>query len=244
MRIEVMFVIAFCAFLISCQQNEMAEVIDASGVRTPWNIDSLQNRSLNNLDSTKWDFELFSQDITTYSQFTEILNSYPLNKSPFPVAKYDYSVSSIPFTIAMEGSILKGVKIGEYKTPESELVIDRLTLLVLTNDIDAEENTMVDSRNYPYLTAQGTFKVSNNELDWVFAYSQDGFANLIINMKLFDLRFGETIIIYPQNDKSFVYDQIDDSPNNYESFELFENALMNRKRVRNQLLSPSNIQAL
>ena len=45
-------------------------------------------------------------------------------------------------------------------------------------------------------------------------------------MKLFDLRFGETIIIYPQIDKSFFYEQIKDSPNNYESFEDYQKSII------------------
>ena len=92
----------------------------------------------------------------------------------------------------------------------------------MTNDEDAEETTLVESRNYPYLTAQGIFKTADNQFDWVFHYSPDGYSTLLLNMKLFDLRFGETIIIYPQQDKSFLYDQIKDSPNHYETLKTSE----------------------
>lgn len=112
----------------------------------------------------------------------------------------------------------------------------------MTNDKDAEETTLVDSRNYPYLTAQGIFKVVNNEFDWVFSASPDGFSTLILNMKLFDLRFGETIIIYPQTDQSFFYEQITDSPNNYESFEDFQKSIITHLNVNEQLTSEMNIQ--
>ena len=147
---------------------------------------------------------MFHQDIETYMKYAEVFNSYPLNKSPFPVAEYDYAVSSIPFSIELDSIVFKGVRIGEYENPESERIIDKLTLLILTNDRNSEETTLVDSRNHPYLTAQGIFKVTNNEFDWVFSASPDGFSTLIINMKLFDLRFGKTIIIYPQSDNSFL----------------------------------------
>lgn len=207
-----------------------------------WNIEELNHRAANHLDSSKWDVNLLSQDIETYHKYSDLFQSYPLNKSPFPVAEYDYAVSSIPFTIEVDSLIFKGVRIGEYENPESEKVTDKLTLLILTNDKDAEESTLVESRNYPYLTAQGIFKVSNNEFDWVFSASPDGFSTLMINMKLFDLRFGETIIIYPQTDKSFLYEQIKDSPNNYMNFGDFEQALMNHPKVKNQLNSNMNIE--
>ena len=199
-----------------------------------WNIQRLKDRAIQHLDSSKWDKELLIQDIETYNKYSDIFNSYPLNKSPFPVAKYDYAVSNIPFTVEKDSLIFKGVKIGEYENPESEKVIDKLTLLILTNDKDSEENTLVESRNYPYLTAQGIFKVSNNDFDWVFSASPDGYSTLLINMKLFDLRFGETIIIYPQMDKSFLYDQLEESPNNYENFEDFKKVILNNLKSKLQ----------
>jgi hypothetical protein len=212
----------------SCQ--ETAEVSKSSITLDDekWNIQLLQSRALNHLDSSKWDKELFQQDVETYNKYIEIFQCYPLNKSPFPVATYDYAVASIPFTIEVNKTVYKGVRIGEYLTPESDTLINKLTLLILTNGKDLEDNTLVESRNYPYLTAQGTFEVENNEFDWFFLASPDGFSSLILNMKLFDLRFGETVVIYPQNDNSFLYNQINDSPNNYESFEEFKERVLNK----------------
>ncbi|WP_370214964.1 hypothetical protein [Mesoflavibacter profundi] len=218
----------------SCQDIEKTNSIAQGCNETKWNIQKLKDRAIQHLDSSKWDKRLFNQDIETYNKYSEIFNSYPLNKSPFPVAEYDYAVSSIPFTIEKDSIIFKGVRIGEYVNPESEKVIDKLTLLILTNNKDAEENTLVDSRNYPYLTAQGIFKVSNIDFDWVFSASPDGFSTLLINMKLFDLRFGETIIIYPQMDKSFLYDQLEESPNNYENFEDFKKVILKNLKFRQQ----------
>lgn len=225
----------------SCQERKKPDSLSENKKKNHWNIEKLSNRAIQQLDSTKWDLKLFNQDIETYHKYSEIFKSYPLNKSPFPVAEYDYAVSSIPFTIENRGFIFKGVRIGEYENPESEKISDKLTLLILTNDKDSEGNTLVDSRNYPYLTAQGTFEAKNNEFDWVFSASPDGFSTLILNMKLFDLRFGETIIIYPQKDKSFFYEQIKDSPNNYGDFEEFKKKIMSNPKVKNQLDSEKNI---
>ena len=225
----------------ACQEREKLNSNAHTAEEKKWNLEKLNNRAMQHLDSTQWDVQLLNQDIQTYTKYLEIFQSYPLNKSPFPVAKYDYAVSSIPFLIEKDATVFKGVRIGAYETPESEKIIDKLTLLILTNDKDAEETTLVESRNYPYLTAQGIVKVVNNEFDWVFSASPDGFSMLLINMKLFDLRFGETIVIFPQTDKSFFYEQIKDSPNNYDHFEDFKKSIMNNSRVKKQLNSKINI---
>lgn len=227
--------------IFSCQKKKESLPVSEEIETTKWNIETLADRAKQHLDSTRWDLKLFKQDIETYNKYQEVFQSYPLNESPFPIAEYDYAVSYIPFTIENEGKIIKGVRIGECDHPDCKKIIDKLTLLVLTNDREAEELTLVDSRNFPYLTAQGYIKVSNNEYEWVFSASPDGFSSLLINMKFFDLRFGETVVIYPQFDKSFYYAQIKDSPNNYNSFEKFKNAILNLESIKEQLKSEKNI---
>lgn len=230
-----LFIIFISGFLFnSCRDIEKTESNVQVLNENKWNLQKLKDKAIQHHDSSKWGKKLFNQDIENYNRFTEIFNSYPINKSPFPVAKYDYAVSSIPFTIKKDTLIFKGVRIGEYENPESEKVNDKLTLLILTNDKDSEENTLVESRNYPYLTAQGIFKLTNNDFDWVFSASPDGYSILLINMKLFDLRFGETIIIYPQLDKSFLYDQLEESPNNYENFEDFKKVILKNLKFKLQ----------
>lgn len=229
------------SLLYSCQERKDNVSVSKNIEKTQWNVETLNEKAIEHLDSTKRDLTLFKQDIETYEKYSDIFLSYPLNKSPFPVAEYHYAVSYIPFTIETSGYILKGVRIGEYENPESEKANDKLTLLVLTNDMDSEETTLVESRNYPYLTAQGYFKVSKHEYDWVFTASPDGFSTLLVNMKLFDLRFGETIILYPQIDNSFLYDQIIDSPNNYETFEDFKISIVYNEKIKKQLTSEKNI---
>ncbi|MFC0605242.1 hypothetical protein [Winogradskyella pulchriflava] len=242
MKITQIVLLITIGFLFNSCLDKEKPVSPSENTETDnWNMERLSHIATQHLDSSKWDLKLFQQDIETYNKYSEIFKSYPLNKSPFPVAEYDYAVSSIPFTIETDKVFFKGVRIGEYKNPESEDIIDKLTLLILTNDKDSKENTLVDSRNYPYLTAQGIFEVKNNEFDWVFSASPDGFSTLILNMKLFDLRYGETIIIYPQIDQSFLYEQIKDSPNNYSNFDEFKNTLLNNPKVQNQLNSQKNI---
>jgi hypothetical protein len=212
--------------LLGCQPNGSTAVqTEKTTVET---VDTLKQRAADNADPSKWDRELLQQDIETYAQYGEILSSYPLNKSPFPVATYDYAVSGIPFILEMDQSIFQGVRIGEYTDSETDEINDKLTLLVMTNDSTSLNEVLVESRNYPYLTAEGRFEAMNNRFDWVFSASPDGYSTLLINMKLFDLRYGETVIIYPEEDRSFFYKQLELSPNDFESMEEFESAVAGR----------------
>lgn len=235
-------VIIMLSFILSCQKQKVKEEKTIELKENKWNVEALNEKALQHLDSSKRDYELFKQDIENYEKFGDYYRSLPLNKSPFPVAVYDYAVASFPFVIQRDSSIFKGIKIGEYKDLESDRITEKLTLLILTNDLNSNETYVVESRNFPYLTAEGKFEVSNKfSYDWVFSASPDGYSILLVNMKLFDLRFGETIIIYPQKDKTFLYDQIKDSPNNYNNFEDFKKVLLDNKRVKKQLLSENNI---
>ncbi|MEZ4981009.1 MAG: hypothetical protein R2769_05370 [Saprospiraceae bacterium] len=54
-------------------------------------------------------------------------------------------------------------------------------------------------------------------------------------MKLFDLRFGETIMIFPQKDQSFHYLQMNESPDNYNSIDAFIKSVSNYHKVLKQL---------
>lgn len=231
------FLILAIGFIFSsCKERVSPDLNSSFKEISEWSNERLDAKAMDHLDSNNWDKKLFQQDLETFEKYPFMFQSYPLKKSPFPVAEYDYAVSSFPFTIEWNKQIIKGVRIGEYKSPDSEKITDKLTLMILTNNKESEESSQVESRNFPYLTAQGFFKVSNQDYDWVFSASPDGFSALLVNMKFFDLRFGETIIIYPQEDNSFFYDQIKDSPNHYESFQEFESAILNNERVKRQLI--------
>lgn len=228
-------ILALLVLLASCTEKPQPETPIENSENLEWTESKLKERANQHLDSNAWDRQLLAQDVETYQNYAEVFNDFPLNKSPFPVAEYDYAVSYIPFDLEMEQAHFKGVRIGEYPDPDGDVIADRMTLLVLCNDTNASEITLAESRNYPYLTAQGRFTVKNQDLEWVFASSPDGYSFLMVNMKLFDLRFGETIIIYPQPDQSFRYQQIEDSPNNYAEFEKFRQRITDNPQVSDWL---------
>ncbi len=227
--------------LIACQPKSETQNQPQTEAESTWQLSNLKQKAESHLNQSQWDTSLFKQDIDTYQQFADIFQSYPLNKSPFPVAEYDYAVSSIPFTTTINQSIFKGIRIGEYVNPETDEIRDKLTLLVLTNNDTSSVEVLVESRNYPYLTAEGRFLAEQHILEWVFNASPDGYATLMVNMKLFDLRFGETIIIFPQTNQSFLYHQLELSTNQFDDFKAFENQLKADSNIQKQLKSEGNI---
>lgn len=200
-----------------------------------WDLSKLKERAIVNLDSSQWNLKLFQQDIEIQSNYSEIFDQYPLNNYPFPVADYDYAVYSNSFTIKSDSLIFKGIQVGEYTNPDSDSIITKMTLIVLTNDNQKEPETFVSSRNFPYLTAEGSFSLHKQNFEWVFQATPDGFSSLFFSMKLFDLRFGQTIVIYPKNDNSFLYVQIDKSPDQYSNFEDYKDNIMKNRNHINRL---------
>ncbi|MBK8555203.1 MAG: hypothetical protein IPL65_05265 [Lewinellaceae bacterium] len=207
----------------ACQHETQSN--GSKPIASNWNVSALKDRAMANLDSSQWNQTLFKQDIETHFKYSAEFEAFPLNNYPFPVADYDYAVYSNPFTIKTDSLIFKGIQVGAYENPESDRIITKLALLVLTNDDKVTPESFVDSRNFPYLTAEGNFRLSKQNFEWVFQATPDGFSSLFFSMKLFDLRFGQTIIIYPQKDNSFLYKQIEESPNNYSKFEDYTNKI-------------------
>lgn len=219
----------FASLLFGCESSKNPSSSQEISVdSTSWTLEKLGLRAIDNQDSILWDTALFQQDIETYATFSEVFKSFPLNKSPFPVAEYDYAVSNEPLTLSTANFEFKGVSLGECSDPDCEKIDVKLTLLVADEQGGLEESTLVDSRNYPYLTGEGSFIGENTELDWVFNASPDGFSFLTINMKLFDLRFGETIVILPKPNGSFHYLQLNESPNNFQELESFKKAIRDK----------------
>lgn len=231
--LRILFIMILGFMLYACKTTKLANPTTPNDQK--WGLEKLEQRANANLDSSQWNQTLLKQDIETHEKYATVFEAYPLNNYPFPVADYDYAVYSNPFTIIADSLIFKGVQIGEYLTPESDTVITKLVLIVLTNDNLVEPESFIDSRNFPYLTAEGNFHLSKQNFEWVFQATPDGFSSLFFSMKLFDLRFGETIVIYPQKDNSFFYQQVNESPNNYATFEDYT------EKLKEKIKSKKNI---
>lgn len=79
-------------------------------------------------------------------------------------------------------------------------------IVVLTDHIDTIEykhlSSETISRNHPDYIGQGFYKTTNNQVDYCAFITAERKTYAIINMRLFDLSHGKTILVTPQKDRS------------------------------------------
>jgi hypothetical protein len=184
-------------------------------------LDTLESKAKNNQIPDKWNVKLFD----FFKKEIENAEPKPMHNSAFPVEKYDYSVFSNPFDFQVNEHIFSGISFGENIGDKTGKQFDfkyEVTLIFYTGSKTYPIDHNVSSRNYPYLTMQGTVKL-NNIYDFVGVKSPDNSGFILVNLKSFDLRFGQTIIIFPNSDNSFHYLQFKENPKSNDDFDSFLN---------------------
>lgn len=191
-------------------------------------LDSLKIKALNNQEPEKWNNELFEND----KKWLKEKKSEPLKSLAFPVEKYDYYVFNTPFNFTIGNDNFSGITFGENTGgKENKFILKaELTLIFYTRDKQMQLNGDVSSRNYPYLTIQGQAEIIN-QFDYVGIKSPENSGYLIVNLKSFDLRFGETVIIFPNKDNSFYYLQLEEKPGVDENTGKFIERIKKDKRI-------------
>jgi len=195
-------------------------------------IDSLRTKSENNQNPKKWNNELFEND----KKWLLNNKSKPMHSLAFPVEKYEYYVFSKPFNFQIDKAHFSGISFGENTGgKESKFIFKHeLTLIFYTEDLDYQVNGDVSSRNFPYLTIQGQLEL-NNTYDFIGIKSPENSGYLLVNLKSFDLRFGQTVMIFPDKDNSFYYLQSKEKPMKGEKFEEYINRIKKDKRISNMI---------
>lgn len=192
-------------------------------------IDSLKTKAENNQNPSKWNQDLFLKDL----QWLKNNNSKPLKNLAFPVERYDTYVFTKPFNFKINNFNFSGVSVGENiggKEGKMKFRHD-LCLIFFTKDtIRTIDNVDVNSRNSPYLTFQGTFKL-NQQFDFVGVKSPDEKGFLMVSLKAFDLQFGQTIIIFPNENGSFYYVQLKEKPILNEDYNNFVDRLKTNDKI-------------
>ena len=192
-------------------------------------IDSLRTKVENNQNPSKWNQELFLKDL----QRLKNNNAKPLKSLPFPVEKYDTYVFSKPFDFKIDNFNFTGISIGENiggKVGKMEFRHDFCLVFFTKDMINTIDKVDVSSRNSPYITFQGTIELIQ-QFDFMGVKSPDGNGFLMVSMKAFDLQFGQTIIIFPNENGSFYYVQIKEKPILKEDYNNFIERLKTNEKV-------------
>lgn len=152
----------------------------------------------------------------------------PFTYGIFPYPDYDSicnkTFSGIGTTGNFHGIDLDGKKIvytsffenksslNSYRVKENNRVF--FTILVLTDFVDDKDFTsmksQIVSRNFPDVIGQGLIKTKQNKIDFssFITFENDEYA--IVNLKLYNLKYGNVILIAPQKDGSLRSMQIKD----------------------------------
>jgi hypothetical protein len=212
----------------------------------------LQNRE----DSTKWDLELFREDLKT--QNTMGNTEFPMIYGTFPVPKYDL-VGKYGWTGLGSGGYWKNC--SDKKIVYSNFNISKngsneqflgdkknevfFTIIVLTNFIDSinytHRSSQIVSRNNPDFVGQGYIKTKDNKVDYTAFITANREQHALVNMRLFNLKNGRFILIAPQTDGSLRSLQLSSPILSTDEIDAYIDKILKKENVIKFFTSKGNI---
>jgi hypothetical protein len=175
-----------------------------------WSFEKAKGYYLAQKDPAKWDTALLEMDGAMTRN-----NRLPIQSGSFPVAKYNtLGNGNMPLDFKIGSNILSGqsvfvaTKVDKTTTPVQVSVDVSFIILVLSDSVN-NGTSFVSSRNHPNYLSEGKISMADYDIDWVAMQIADGNAYAIVNMKLFDLRFGRLIIVAPQKDDTLRFLQVE-----------------------------------
>ena len=219
--------------------------------------DSLANQHyMNKTDSLTWDMDMLRRDIV--DEQSNPLPPFPIKVGAFPVPDYDL-LGEESFKGLINGGRHKtiedknlifsafSVKRNSLNKVELEKRNDEVffTIITLVDTIDSQNfnltGSIISSRNHPNYIGEGFIKTKDNHVDYVAFKTIESNSYAVINMSLFDLSFGNTVLVAPQKDKSFRFLQVDLGKNQMQDLEKEIDSLLETKRASAFFLKPGNI---
>ncbi|TDQ33361.1 hypothetical protein [Zeaxanthinibacter enoshimensis] len=189
-----------------------------------------------------------SSDLEYEKEINE--SGFPIYVGSFPVAEYNTpgnGTMGFPLKIGERDVVSRSVFIRRGEQNESllkplnknsEVLIN---LLCLTDDVSLPNPSIVTSRNHPNYLAEGTFNSRNYKTDWVVIRAYDGKSYAIINMKFFNLKYGRTILVAPQQSGEIHFKQLQDELLEETEVELYLDQLTRNIEVIDFFVKEGNI---
>jgi hypothetical protein len=217
----------------------------AQNTATGWN-EILEKKHLQNRqDSTTWDLSLFQKDLkNNKDEYKELPMAYGI----FPVPKYelvgDYGWTGLGSGGYWKNCFGKTVVYSNFFVNKNESSKSFLgdkkdevffTIIVLTDFIDSinytHRKSNIVSRNNPDFVGQGFIKTKENKVDYsaFLTANRDQFA--LVNMRLFNLKYGRFILIAPQTDGSLRSLQLSSPILSSEEIDVYIDDILKQKKV-------------
>lgn len=226
-----------------------------------WNDEMAKNHLTNRKDSTTWDWVLFKNDLTNKTNNLGL----PFTSGIFPVPKYDILIANsfkgvgnfgypggegVELKIENKTILFNSFFVGANvfnenyigKNNQNEVFFH---IIVLTDFIDTVNYSHllseIISRNHPDYIGQGFYKTLENKIDYSAFITADRNTYAIINMKLFDLKYGKTILIAPQNDGSMRSLQVKSPVLSKDDIEEYTKSLLEKEEIKMFFTAKGNI---
>lgn len=209
-----------------------------------WNpeIESRHQKEMH--DSTKWTYEKIEIDKNT--------KAAPINYSAFPIPKYD-SMEGTYSGIGIGSKIYPNKSDSTKHFVSSYLMVNKTKVnepylkdkpnevfftVVVSTDIEIDTidyshaRGIMSSRNNPHYIGEGWIKTKNDSVDYVAFITADRNSYAIVNMRLFDLKNGNIILINPKKDGTYRSYQV--NPEEIicnTEIDSYVNNLLNKKEV-------------
>lgn len=202
-------------FLLSCLLLSMfvsSKGQHATKESTPdWTAEKRKAYLQNRTDSTSWDMEMMNID----KQLIGLDMFGPFEYGVFPVPTYELisgesnvGVGNMPGEFVCGGKKVYMNSFYVGKNPVNAKAIGErgdevfFQIIVLLDSAEADYNGAILSRNHPDYLGQGFVKtgIANIEYTAFITAERNSFA--IVNARLFDLKYGKTILIAPQSDRT------------------------------------------
>jgi hypothetical protein len=237
----------FCIGCLGCSQEKSSHTpSDKREILFDYST-HLSNRE----NPATWDSTIYANDLENIFAF-----DLPFTSGVFPVPNYELlgegSFKGVG-NFGYPGGEGMEIKLGDKTILFNSFFVKKNTLneayvdsekedeiffhiVVLTDFVDTTNYTHtmseVVSRNHPDYIAQGFYKTLNDRIDYAAFLTADRRAYAIVNMRLFDLTKGKTILIAPQKDQSLRSMQIDCPPMSSAEIEEYTKSLVQEKRVK------------
>ena len=210
-----LFIATFFIWIIS---NTYAQQV-VHGANEMWNDEIEKQHLLNREDSSTWDYSMLNEDLE-WIEFGKKME--PFRCGIFPVPKYDllgegtfrgmgFGTNYRELDNNGKNLLYTFFYVQKNKLTEKYLPVDKpdevfFTIIVLSDVVDTVDYSHVEihiiSRNNPDYIGQGLFKTQNDEINYMAFLTADRNGYAIVNMRLFNLKNGRTILIAPQKDGS------------------------------------------
>lgn len=212
------------------------------------NLDNIRHQQVENIHNPElWDVQRMKEDIVPEIEL------FPLKFGAFPVPHYNKlgpyggggfvgnaqarSKDDYKLMVKDKEVVFNSYFIGNspfYKKDQRDRVF--FTIITVVDSVDTNNfvpgMALMSSRNHPDYGGEGSIITKTNRIDYVTFTTPDKGSFAIVNMRLFHLEHGDTIIVTPQKDGSLRSLQIKgDRVNNEQVFESVKNSILKREDV-------------